>query len=115
MKRALILIVAVCMILTGCFLDEGSAKAEVSAGNHYLKGRVTALEACYTDALTHTPICVGVIEHNGTRRSGHIVGDVRIGFPVYKECTWDLGPKCDKNWHTSVGEDYLRGGLITEE
>ena len=113
MKRALVLVVAISMILTGCFMDNDKAKPEISAGNHYLKGQVIALEACYSNATEVGSTCVGVIDSGDTKRSGRIIGEVQIGTSVYKECTNDGEVKCADFWRTSVGETYLHGGEIT--
>lgn len=114
MKRALILVVAISMILTGCFMPEDKVVAEISAGNHYLKGQVIALEACYSNATDSGSTCVGVISSGDTKRSGRIIGEVQIGTSVYKECTNDGVLKCSDSWRTSVGEVYLNGGEITQ-
>lgn len=113
MKRAMILVVAICMILTGCFMEDDT-KAEISAGSHYLKGQVIALEACYANETSHGSTCMGIINQNGVRRSGRVIGDVQIGSWVYKECTYYQNAKCSSTWRTSVGEEYMRGGQITD-
>lgn len=110
MKRALILVVAVVMIFAGVFMGESDAKAEVSAGKHYVKGVIVALEGCYTNHEGTT--CLGVVDVNGTKRGGRIYGDKAIGEVVYKQCDVGSSTVCDKAWHPSIGENYLRGGQI---
>ncbi|AEV89639.1 hypothetical protein OBP_202 [Pseudomonas phage OBP] len=113
MKRAVILVVAISMILTGCFMEPNSTNTEISAGSHYLKGQVIALEACYSNATDVGSTCVGVVDNNGQKRAGRVMGDIRIGSNVYKECTIsERGNTCSNVWKTSVGEGYLKGGEI---
>lgn len=112
MKRALVLVVASTMILTGCLMEDDT-KAEISAGSHYLKGQVIALEACYSSANSTGSTCVGVVDDGGKKRSGRIMGDVQIGTWVYKECTVSSETHCSQTWRTSVGEVYLHGGEVT--
>lgn len=109
MKRAMILVVAICMILTGCLMDDDT-KAEISAGKHYLKGTIIALEDCYTNNEGTT--CLGVVDTNGTKLGGRIYGDKTTGDVVYKQCDVGSSTICDKAWHSSIGENYLRGGQI---
>ena len=113
MKRALVLVVAISMILTGCFMGDEKTNAEISAGNHYLKGQVIALEACYSNATVAESTCVGVISYGDTKRSGRIMGEVQIGTYVYKECSNNGEVKCSDFWRTSVGETYMHGGEIS--
>ena len=113
MKRALILVVAISMILTGCFMPEENVTNEVSAGSHYVKGTVVAVEACYRGMESNSSTCVGVVDQNDQKRAGKLIGDVTVGSTVYKECTVSNEvTTCSQSWHTSVGEVYLHGGEI---
>jgi len=115
MKRAAVLFVALGMITTGLLMDPSHAIAVESTGNHFVKGKIAALESCYGRATSVTSTCLGVVETNGTKRAGKIVGDLQIGRAVYLECrTVDGSRTCSENWTTSVGEIYVEGGEITQ-
>jgi len=116
MKRAAVLFVALGMIATGLVMDPPHAKAEESAGNHFVKGKIAALESCYGRATSVTSTCLGVIETNGVKHAGKIVGDLQIGRAVYLECRTESGSRvCSENWTTSVGERYVEGGEIAAQ
>lgn len=113
MKRALILVVAIAMILTGCFMPEDKASVEISAGSHYVKGTVVAVEACYKGINSNEGTCMGVVDQNDQKRAGKLIGDITVGGTVYKECEVANGiTRCEGPWSTSVGEAYLHGGEI---
>lgn len=113
MKRALILVVAISMILTGCFMPEDKVVAEISAGNHYLKGQVIAVEGCYKGITPDSNSCLGVVQYDNNKRAGKLVGDIVVGSTVYKECNTTANTTtCSEAWTTSVGEEYMRGGQI---
>ena len=116
MKRAVVLVVALIMIATGFLMAGPDARAENSSGNHFVSGRVVAVEACYTNATHVGGTCVGVVESKGTKHAGKIAGDVTIDRVVYRECytRTDGETDCTKEWRTSVGEVYLQGGELTQ-
>lgn len=115
MKRAVVLVVALGMIAVGAFMDTPHAQAENIAGQHFVKGKIVALESCYGSATRVSSTCLGVVESNGSRHAGKIIGDVQIGRVVYLECQTSSGlTHCNKEWGTSVGERYLNGGEITQ-
>lgn len=113
MRRVAVLFVAVGMIATGLFMDPPHAKAEDTAGNHFVKGKIVALESCYSSATKVSSTCLGVVETNGAKHAGKIMGDIQMGRVVYLECrTVDGLSECNQTWGTSVGERYLQGGEI---
>lgn len=115
MKRFLILAVAVSLIGMGAFMDPPRAEMQNLPGNHFVKGKVIAIESCYTNATRVSSTCLGVIETNGKKQAGKIMGDVRIDRTVYLECrTEDDLTACNPEWNSSVGELYLNGGEITQ-
>jgi hypothetical protein len=115
MKRAVVLIVALGMIGMGVMMDTPHAMAENTTGQHFVKGKIAALESCYSSATRVSSTCLGVVETNGTRHAGKIIGDVQIGRMVYLECQTANGfTHCSNDWGTSVGERYLNGGEITQ-
>lgn len=110
MKRALVLVFGLVCLVGGMMLDSGPVQAK-NSGDHFVKGKVVALEGCYTKATSVNAVCLGVVETNKGSRPGKVVGDVYIGKTVYLECSYSSGEQhCVKPWVTSVGEGYLRGG-----
>lgn len=114
MKRMVILVAALGMVTCGLMMGGNDALAENSSGNHFVKGRVVAIEACYANEIHVNGSCLGVIESNGVKHPGKIIGDASIDKTVYQECEVSGGvTQCSKNWGTSVGEAYLKGGEIS--
>jgi hypothetical protein len=115
MKRAVVLVMALGLIGVGAFMDTPHAFAENISGDHFVKGKIVAVESCYNSATKVSSTCLGVVESNDRRHAGKITGDVRIGRAVYLECETANGfTECSKDWGTSVGERYLHGGEITQ-
>lgn len=109
MKRAVVLVLAISLILIGLFTPNEKAQA-TSEGDHFIKGTVVALEACYKSHDGRGNKCLAVVSSKGESHAGKVLGDVEIGTTVYKECT---GERCNKDWSKSVGESYLHGGERT--
>ncbi|QYN79917.1 membrane protein [Kosakonia phage Kc263] len=116
MKRAVVLVVALGMIVTGFLMDGPVARAENSSGNHFVSGRVVAVEGCYSNATHVGSTCLGVVESKGGKHAGKIAGDVMLDKVVYRECDVRSNGEvnCTKEWQTSVGEVYLQGGELTQ-
>lgn len=115
MKRAVVLILALGLIGTGVFMDTPHALAENISGNHYVKGKILAVESCFDTKSKSESNCLSVIESNGRKHSAMVIGDVQIGRAVYLECHTTNGfTNCSKEWGTSVGELYLNGGEIAQ-
>lgn len=115
MKRAVVLVVALGMIVTGLMMDGPNAHADNSNGHHFISGRITAVDACYNNETRVGQTCVAVVESNGARHGATVTGDVVIDKVVYRECTiTDGDTECSKEWLTSVGEVYLAGGEIVQ-
>lgn len=113
MKRAVVLVVALGMIVTGLLMDGPNAKA--SNGNHFISGRIIAVDACYNNETRVGQTCVAVVESNGSKHGATVIGDVVIDKVVYREChTVDGVTDCTKEWQTSVGEIYLSGGELAQ-
>lgn len=115
MKRAVILVVALSAVVTGFLIDGPKTRAENGSGNHFISGKVVAIESCYNNAVNVSGTCLGVVESQGNKHAGKILGDVTIDRRVYRECqTVDGQTECSKDWGTSVGELYLQGGELTQ-
>lgn len=115
MKRAVVLVIAVGMIGVGVFMDTPHALAENISGNHYVKGKILAVESCFNSKSKSDSNCLSVIESNGSKHTAMVIGDPQLGHTVYLECETNNGfTHCNKEWGTSVGERYLQGGEIAE-
>lgn len=111
MKRV-ILVVALILIVVGLLMDGKEVRAENIEGSHYMAGTVSIVEDCYVNTKREST-CLGVVDVDDVRKAAKFHGDVTIGRTVYKECTTMSGNTvCSKDWHTSVGEIYLKGGLL---
>ncbi|QGH72021.1 hypothetical protein N1M2_158 [Klebsiella phage N1M2] len=114
MKRALVLVFGLVCLVGGLLIDSPTVQAK-NSGDHFVKGKIVALEGCYSKETSVESICLGVVETALGHRSGKIVGDVYIGKNVYQECVSNsVETKCSKVWRASVGESYLVGGELTE-
>lgn len=115
MKRAVVLVMVLACIVTGIFISPLTALAENNAGNHFVKGKIIAVESCYSAASKMGSTCIGIVESNGSKHSGKIMGDVLMDRAVYLECRTENGfTNCNSEWNTSVGETYLVGGEIIQ-
>lgn len=115
MKRAVVLVVALGMIVTGFMMDGPNAHANTGDGNHFISGKIIAVDACYRNETRVGETCVAVVESNGSKHGATVTGDVVVDKVVYRECTTTDGElDCSKEWLTSVGEVYLAGGEITQ-
>lgn len=110
MKRALVLVFGLVCLVGAILIDTPPAQA-MNSGDHFVKGKIVALEGCYTKATSVNAVCLAVIETNKGSHPAKVVGDVYLGKTVYQECTHASGEQhCSKPWGTSVGEVYLHGG-----
>lgn len=115
MKRIVVLVVALAMMAFGIFTSSSPALAENNTGHHFVKGKIIAVESCYSNGTKITSLCLGIIESNGSKHTAKISGDVRLDHTAYLECNTENGfTECNKDWNTSVGETYLQGGEITQ-
>lgn len=113
MKRLIMLAIALIMVTAGYLIEPPHAMAENVNGQHFVKGKIEALESCYSNATKVSSICLGVVKSNGVKRAGKLMGDLQIGRVVYLECRTHNGfTECSNEWTTSIGENYLRGGEI---
>lgn len=110
MKRALVLVFGLLCLVGAILIDTPPAQA-MNSGDHFVKGKIVALEGCYTKR--DGTFCLGVVDSNGVKRGGRIYGDRSIGDVVYKQCVVTTEITCDKSWRSSIGESYLKGGQIT--
>lgn len=111
MKRV-ILVVALILIVTGLLIEGKEVRAENIEGSHYVTGTVSIVEDCYINTKRESA-CLGVVDVKDVRQAAKFHGDVTVGRAVYKECTTVSGNSvCSKDWHTSVGEVYLKGGEL---
>lgn len=106
MKRAVVLVLSIALIIMGLLTPSEKAQA-TNEGDHFIKGSVVAIEACYKSHDTHSDKCLVVVSSNNERHAGKVIGAVELGSKVYKECTDGV---CSKDWTKNVGERYLHGG-----
>lgn len=106
MKRAVVLVLSIALIIMGLLTPSEKAQA-TNEGDHFIKGSIVAIEACYKSHDTHSDKCLVVVSSNNEHHTGKVLGAVELGSKVYKECTDGV---CSKDWTKSVGESYLHGG-----